>query len=79
MGHNTGIWETIWIGRLSIPICFGRFELEISDLKKIHASAKVNILFVLKEVRPEMELFLDNHLRCARLNKRHLVKTFSEL
>ena len=27
---------------------------------------KVNIVFVLKEVRPEMELFLDNHLRCVK-------------
>ena len=27
---------------------------------------KVNILFVLQEVRPEMELFLDNHLRCVK-------------
>ena len=28
--------------------------------------AKVNIVFILNEVRPEMELFLDNHLRCVK-------------
>ena len=27
---------------------------------------KVNIVFVLKEVRPETELSLDNHLRCVK-------------
>ena len=29
-------------------------------------SMKVNIVFFLKEVRPEMELFRDNPLRCVK-------------
>ena len=29
-------------------------------------SMKVNIVFFLKEVRPEMELFLDKHIRCVK-------------
>ena len=28
--------------------------------------AKVNTVFFLKEVRPEMELFIDNHHRCVK-------------
>ena len=34
----TIFWETIWIERLYIPIHFGRFDSEISNLKKIHTS-----------------------------------------
>ena len=41
MSHNTRIYnilETIWIEWLYIPIYFGRFDSEISDLKKIHTT-----------------------------------------
>ena len=42
----------------------------LKKYEKIHyrfiGIAKVNIVFVLKEVRPEMELFLNNHLRCVK-------------
>ena len=36
----TIFWETIWIERLYIPIYFGRFDSEISDMKKIHANGQ---------------------------------------
>ena len=43
---------------------FKTLNREVCSPKK--PITKVNIVFVLKEVRPEMELFLNNHLRCVK-------------
>ena len=44
----------------------GRYIIPLKPTINAFILFKVNIVFVLKEVRPEMELFLDNHLRCVK-------------
>ena len=39
-------------------------------------SMKVNIVFFLKEVRPEMELFRDNPLRCVKVKSLNAISKY---
>ena len=57
MSHNTEFtifWEIIWLERFYIPIYFGWFDSEISDLKKIHA----NEMYFISELPNDCETFL---------------------